>query len=115
MARAERPPSQGPPPIRDADNTGLNERDASGATQTPMDQSNQPTDIELTRQIRRSLTADPTLSMDAKNVKVVAKQGVVTLRGPVESPEEKASVVSMAKEVQGVKRVDDQLEVERKP
>jgi hypothetical protein len=39
----------------------------------------------------------------------------VTLRGPVTTPEEKAGIVAMAKDVAGPANVDDQLEVEAKP
>jgi osmotically-inducible protein OsmY len=38
----------------------------------------------------------------------------VTLRGPVKSADEKAMVASKAQAAKGVKRVDNQLEVESK-
>jgi len=40
---------------------------------------------------------------------------VVTLRGPVKNPAEKATIVATAKGTTGVKRVDDQIEVEKNP
>ncbi len=51
--------------------------------------------------------------MNAKNVKIITQDGVVTLRGPVKSAEEKAMIASVAQKTGGVKRVDNQLEVER--
>ena len=54
---------------------------------------------------------DDTLSMTAKNVKIITANSVVTLRGPVKSDQEKASVVAIAQHVDGVKRVENQLEI----
>ena len=50
--------------------------------------------------------------MNAKNVKIITVDGVVTLRGPVKSAAEKAKLASVSKQTAGVKRVDDQLEIE---
>jgi len=69
-----------------ADNSGRNVRDRSGNTQTSGDQSNATPDIKTSAAIRRSLMHDHSLSMMAKNVKIVTENGVVTLRGPVKSP-----------------------------
>jgi osmotically-inducible protein OsmY len=49
--------------------------------------------------------------MTAHNVKVVTAGGVVTLRGPVESEQEKRLIEDKAMQVAGVSRVDNQLEV----
>jgi osmotically-inducible protein OsmY len=45
-------------------------------------------------------------------VKIITRDGVVTLRGPVKDAREKATIVAMAKATAGVKRVDDQLETQ---
>ena len=95
---------------KDADNTGQNTRDASGTTMTPIDQSNDPADIKITADTRKMLVADDTLSMAAKNVKIITVKGDVTLRGPVDSAKEKTSIVKHAK-MCGAKSVTDQLEV----
>ena len=50
--------------------------------------------------------------MNAHNVKIITSGGVVTLRGPVNSPQEKAAIEAKAKQVAGVTRVDNLLEVE---
>ena len=48
-------------------------------------------------------------------MKIVTVDGVVTLQGPVKSADEKTTIVALTRKVEGVKRVDDQLEVERNP
>jgi hyperosmotically inducible protein len=68
-----------------ADNSGRNVRDRSGETQTSGDQSNDAPDIKTTAAIRRAVMHDDSLSMMAKNVKIIAENGMVTLRGPVKS------------------------------
>ena len=97
----------------DADNTGKNVRDR-GDTVTPTDQGGSAADRELTAAIRKAIVDDDSLSTNAHNVKIVSVGGVVTLRGPVKSPAEKAAVAAKAERTQGVKRVDNQLEVEAK-
>jgi hyperosmotically inducible protein len=93
------------------DNTGRNVRDRGGETKTPDDQSESEADRTITQNIRKALTADDSLSTNAKNVKIITNDGVVTLRGPVNSQEEKAEIEAKAKQVAGVKNVDNQLEV----
>jgi hyperosmotically inducible periplasmic protein len=93
------------------DNTGTNVRDRSGDTLTSGDQSDNSQDIKITQQVRKAIVADGSLSMNAQNVKVITTGGVVTLRGPVNSPQEKAKITAAAERIAGVKRVDDQLEV----
>jgi hyperosmotically inducible protein len=98
-------------PAVEADNTGRNVRDRGGETKTPGDQSESEADRTITQNIRKALTADDSLSTNAKNVKIITNDGVVTLRGPVNSQEEKAEIEAKAKQVAGVKNVDNQLEV----
>ena len=96
----------------DADNTGRNARDSEGNTLTPMDQGESEADRTITQQIRKAVVDHDTLSTNAKNVKIITQNGVVTLRGPVKSPEEKATIAGVAQKTGGVKRVDNQLEIE---
>ena len=96
----------------DADNSGKNVRDRDDRTVTPMDQGGSAEDRELTAAIRREIVKDDSLSMDAHNVKIVTIDRVVTLRGPVKSAAEKAAVAAKAQQAKGVKRVDNQLEVD---
>ena len=97
----------------DADNTGKNVRDRGDDTLTATDQGGSAPDRELTAKIRKAIVDDDALSTNAQNVKIITRDGAVTLRGPVKSPEEKAAVASKAQQVAGVKRVDNQLEIER--
>lgn len=92
------------------DNTATNERDRSGETKTPFDQSEDPADVEITAGIRRAIMQDDSLSALAKNVKVITSAGKVVLRGPVNSTEEKSRIAKLA-QVAGVKNVTNQLEV----
>jgi hyperosmotically inducible protein len=93
------------------DNTGRNVRDRGGETKTPGDQSESEADRTISQNIRKALTADDSLSTNAKNVKIITNDGTVTLRGPVKSEKEKADIEAKAKQVAGVKQVDNQLEV----
>ena len=94
-----------------ADNSGRNTRDRSGETQTSGDQSNSSPDIKTTAAIRSAIIHDDSLSVMAKNVKIVAENGAVTLRGPVKSASEKAKIAHLAQNAaQGVK-IDNQIEV----
>src|SRR6202030_4487036 len=68
-----------------ADNTAVNQRDRGNDTVTPMDQSNKPSDLKMTQEIRRAIVKDDALSTDAKNIKIITIDGAVTLRGPVKS------------------------------
>ena len=93
-----------------ADNTDINERDRNKQALTPMDQSNSKADIKVTQAIRRSLM-EKEMSTNAKNIKIITRNGHVTLRGPVASAEEKMEIAKLAKAVPGIKKVSNQLEV----
>ena len=101
-----------PSTATDADNTGRNSRDRDGATQTAGDQAENETDRKISADVREAVVADNSLSMNAHNVKIITSGGTVTLRGPVKSNEEKAAIESKAKQVAGVTRVDNLLEIE---
>jgi osmotically-inducible protein OsmY len=100
---------------KDADNTAKNVRDRDDKTVTPMDQGGSEGDRTITAEIRKQITDSDALSMNAKNVKIITQDGVVTLRGPVKTTQEKTTVAGIARKAAGVKRVDDQIEVERNP
>jgi hyperosmotically inducible protein len=95
----------------EADNTAKNQRDRSGETKTSGDQSNSPADVKLTAAIRRAVVAEKSLSMTAKNVKIITANGMVTLRGPVNNAKEKATIARLAKSAAGKAKIDNQLEV----
>jgi osmotically-inducible protein OsmY len=94
-----------------ADNTGKNVRDRSGDTVTSGDQSEDAADVAITQEIRKAIVADDSLSTNARNVKIITADGIVTLRGPVNTPEEKARITAAAQRIAGVKQVQNQLEI----
>ena len=79
---------------------------------TPMDQGTSAEDVRITQSVRQALTSSDTLSVDARNVKIITRDGVVTLRGQVKNEAEKSAVAMAAKRTAGVKRVDDQLSLD---
>ena len=93
-----------------ADNTDINERDRNQQALTPMDQSNTKADIKVTQAIRKSLM-EKEMSTNAKNIKIITRNGNVTLRGPVANAAEKMEIAKLAKAVPGIKKVSNQLEV----
>ncbi len=97
-----------------ADNTGMNVRDKSGVTLTLQKQTNREADRKLLAAVRRAVVGDRTLSTSAHNVKIVARGGVVTLRGPVRSEDEKSRIADLAQQATGVVSVENQLDVKTK-
>ena len=93
-----------------ADDTGRNARDRDGQTMTPLDQSNDPDDVKVTREIRSALVADDALSTTAKNIKIITVHGKVILRGPVANAQEKKKIEKTAQQFTK-QLVDSQLEV----
>jgi hypothetical protein len=111
---AEAPPTPaGAPSGTQPDNTKVNERDADSPTLTPMDQKNNETDLKITQQIRQAVMADGSLSFSAKNVKIITQNGKVTLRGPVNTVEERNAIEAAARKVAGATQVDNQIEVKK--
>jgi osmotically-inducible protein OsmY len=100
----------------DADNTARNVRDRNDSALTPLDQSNTKSDVDITRNIRKQIIGckDMDLSTDAKNVKVITQNGHVTLRGPVNTAEEKTKIGEIASATVRTENVDNQLEVTSK-
>jgi hyperosmotically inducible periplasmic protein len=98
---------------RDRTNTGVNARDRESTAKTPLDQNENQADVKTTADIRKRVL-DAKLSVNARNVKIVAQDGKVTLRGPVDSDDEKRKIDEIAKDVAGANSVDNQLEVSNK-
>ncbi len=96
-----------------ADNTGKNKRDRDGDTKTSGDQSNSSEDIKITAAIRRAVVADKSLTMTATNVKIITANGLVTLRGPVQTDAEKTKIGELAMKNAGKAKVENQLEVKK--
>lgn len=77
-----------------AENQGMNERDT-----------------ELTRRVREQIVAQEDLSVNAKNVKIISQNGRITLKGTVDSVQERSKVGAIARKVSGAKSVVNQTEV----
>ena len=93
------------------DNTKMNQDERNSGTTADQQKENQ-SDRELARQVRRAIVQDKSLSTYAHNVKIVAQDGTVTLKGPVRSEEEKAAIEKKAADVAGgAAKVQNQLEV----
>src|SRR4029077_5228258 len=67
--------------------------------------------LALTQKIRQAVMKDGSLSMNAKNVKIIAQNGKITLKGPVDSQQEKDTIGAEAGEIAGKDKFDNQLEV----
>ena len=89
-------------PATAADNTGVNQRDRADTEVTADQQKNDKTDVALTAEIRRAIIKDKKLSMNAHNVKIIVQNGNVTLKGPVSSKAERATVEKAALDSMGL-------------
>ena len=97
-------------PTTSPDNSAKNKAHSHTADQ----QSEATSDRLLTKKIRQSLVADKSLSTYAHNVKIITKDGMVTLKGPVHSEDEKSAIASKAAEVAGSPdKVTNQLTVKQ--
>jgi len=94
--------SQAPP-----DNTKRNKDQSATADQQKMN----PADRETTQKIRKAIMDDKSLSTYAHNVKIITRNGKVTLRGPVRSEDEKHAIEAKAADVAGAENVTNDLEV----
>lgn len=93
------------------DNTGRNVRDRNDQSLTSGNQGENEMDRTITQKIRQAVMDDNSLSTNAKNIKIITLNGVVTLRGPVSNDREKNEIAKKARAVNGVKSVDNQIEV----
>ena len=89
------------------DNPKTNKQDAVTADQ----QKNNKSDRDTTKEIRKAITDDQSLSTYAHNVKVISKHGTVTLKGSVRSDEEKKSIEDKAAAVAGASNVKNELTI----
>jgi hypothetical protein len=98
---------QEPPPDNTAKNLPTNHRDPNRADQQSVTNS----DVATTRKIREAISQDKSLSTYAHNVKVITRNGVVHLKGPVRSQSEKKAIESKAGEIAGASNVKDELTI----
>lgn len=93
------------------DNTKVNKRDRNKGEATADQQKENASDREITQKIRRALMDDKNLSTYAHNVKVIAQDGQVTLKGPVRTEEEKQTVEAKATAVAGAGHVTNEISI----
>lgn len=93
------------------DNSAVNKQDRDKTAPTADNQKNNVNDRDTTRKIRQAIIADKSLSSYAHNVKIITKNGTVTLKGPVRTEEEKSAVEAKAKEVAGADKVTSEISV----
>lgn len=89
------------------DNSRVNKQNQPTADQA----TNQKADRELMQNIRKALVDDKSLSTYAHNVKIIARNGKVTLKGPVNSEEEKRTVEQKATDVAGAGNVTSEITI----
>ena len=93
------------------DNSAQNKNQNQGGTAD--NQPNATSDRQTTANVRKAILADKDLSTYGHNVKIITKDGTVTLKGPVKSDDEKQKVVSDAASVVSADKVVDQLTVKQ--
>jgi hyperosmotically inducible protein len=80
---------------------------------TADNQVNQKSDRLTTQKIRKAIMADKGLSTYAHNVKIITSNGAVTLKGPVQSDDEKQKVASEAASVVSADKITNELTVKQ--
>ncbi len=80
---------------------------------TADDQPNDSSDRATTAKVRKAIVADKSLSTYAHNVKIITLNGKVTLKGPVQSDEEKQRIESDLAEIVPADSLTNQLTVKR--
>ena len=93
------------------DNTKTNQGDASKNAKTADQQKINPADRETTKKVRSALMDDKSLSTYAHNIKIITTDGMVTLKGPVRSEDEKSAIEAKARQVAGDSNVTNNLTV----
>ncbi len=98
------------PVTTSADNTARNGGERA-AKPTADEAVKSTSDLDLTKQIRKAIIDDGSLSTNAHNCKVVVQNGIVTLVGPVANETERTRVADLAVGIAGNGKVVNQLEV----
>src|SRR6202046_2805393 len=94
-----------------SDNTKMNKGDASNDATTADQQKMNAGDRAITQKIRAEIMKDKSLSTYAHNVKIITQDGKVTLKGPVRSADDKATIEAKAVAVAGADNVTNHLKV----
>ena len=106
------PPTPGTEmPMVPPDNSKKNVRDKNKANPTPMAQGSSAQDTKITKDIRQEINKKDEISINGKNIKIITKNSMVTLRGPVATEEEKQIIYEIASRIAGPTKVKNDLEV----
>ena len=92
-----------------AESTDNTKRNKDQTSPTADQQKMNASDREITPKIRKAINEDKSLATYAHNIKIITQDGKVTLRGPVQSEDERDSL--QAKAVAGKEDVTNQLEI----
>jgi osmotically-inducible protein OsmY len=92
------------------DNTEHHVRDKNNTMLRPKDQNETKIDIKTTSKIPQAVVRDKALFVAAQHAKIITRNGVVTLRGSVESEAKKMKLQQIIPQDKGVVQVDNQLE-----
>jgi osmotically-inducible protein OsmY len=99
---------------QNSDNTEVNMRDRNAAESTADQAENNLSDRQVMQKIRHEIVADNSLSRYAHNIKVIAQNGKVTLKGPVRNNAEHDKILDMAADVVGEDNVTDKISIKPK-
>ena len=91
------------------DNSNQNKNHANTAD----NQANAQSDRLTTQKIRKAIIADKSLSTYAHNVKIITVDGAVTLKGPVQTEDEKQKVAAEAANVVSPDKITNELTVKQ--
>jgi hyperosmotically inducible periplasmic protein len=92
-------------------NSNTNPNDSSNEDNRNQSNSTQPSDWEITAAVKKNLMSDSSLSNSARMISVTTNNGVVSLTGTTASKDEMRKVVRMVQNMNGVAKVDNQLQV----
>ena len=101
-------------PAPPADNTKVNQPDRDKSEPTADQQKDNSADRQLAQQIRKAIVKDKSLSTYGHNIKVIAQNGNVTLKGPVKSEDEKQAIEAKAAQIAGADKVTNEIQVASK-
>jgi hyperosmotically inducible periplasmic protein len=112
LVLAQEPAGQNASPP--ADNTKVHERDRNQNEPTADQQKENRSDRDITQQIRQAIMKDKSLPTYAHKVKIISGNGMVTLKGPARSEDEKKTLEEKPTEVAGENKVTNQLDIKPK-
>lgn len=94
-----------------SDNSSVNQRERGTSALTADQAKNTRSDIKLMSDIRKALVQDKSLSAYAQNIKIIARHGKVTLKGPVHTRDEKEMIGAQAGRIAGTGNVKNMLTI----